>query len=84
MRNVKVIKKSNGNAVAVGTTFTAEGPGGKKMKYTIVGSNESDPAAGKISNESPLGQAFLGKKVGESVEVKAPAGTIVFKIASID
>lgn len=85
LRNVKVIKTSSGgDVVAVGTTFTAEAPDGKKLSYTIVGSNESDPSAGRISNESPLGQSFLGKKVGESVEVQVPAGAITFKIVSID
>lgn len=85
MRNVKVIKTNNGgDVVALGATFTAESGDGKKLSYTIVGSNESDPTAGRISNESPLGQSFLGKKVGESVEVHVPAGAITFKIVSID
>ena len=52
-------------------------------EYYIVGSNEADPSAGKISNESPLGQAFIGKKIGDIVEIKVPQGSKKFKIIAI-
>ena len=55
----------------------------EEVEYTIVGSTETDPFAGKISNESPIGRALLGKTVGEEVEVQAPDGTVKFKILSI-
>ncbi len=53
------------------------------VEYTIVGSTEVDLATNKISNESPIGQALLGKKKNQTVEVKAPAGVIKLKIVSI-
>ncbi len=57
---------------------------GKKMSFHIVGSNEADPLNGKISNESPIGRAFLGKKAKEEFEVKLPNGNMAkYKIISI-
>lgn len=52
-------------------------------EYTIVGSAETDPLEGKISNESPMGSALLGKKVGDIAEVEVPDGTVSFEIVSI-
>jgi len=51
--------------------------------YAIVGSQEADPMNGRISEESPVGRALLGKKAGDEVEVEAPAGSIKYKIVSI-
>ena len=53
------------------------------VTYSIVGGIEANPREGKISNESPLGSALLGKKVGDVVRVAAPAGEMVFKIKEI-
>lgn len=53
-------------------------------EYTIVGSTEANPLAHKISNESPVGQAILGKKAGDEVKVVAPMGTIEYEIIKID
>jgi len=55
----------------------------KIFEYTIVGSTEANPAKGEISNESPLGRGFLGKKKGEAVEISVPAGKMKFKIMEI-
>lgn len=55
----------------------------EKVEYTIVGSTEVDLAANKISNESPIGGALLGKKKNDVVEVEAPAGMLSFKILKI-
>lgn len=52
-------------------------------EYTIVGSAETDPLEGKVSNESPMGSALLGKKVGDIAEVEVPDGTVSFEIVSI-
>lgn len=52
--------------------------------FEIVGFDEANPSAGKISNESPLGQAFLGHKKGDSVEVTVPKGKITYKILAIE
>ncbi|MCX6745202.1 MAG: transcription elongation factor GreA [Candidatus Parcubacteria bacterium] len=68
--------------VSVGCTIEVKIDSTTK-KYTIVGPSEANPSQGLISNESPIGQAFLGKKIGESVEVEAPAGLIKYKVLSI-
>lgn len=54
-----------------------------EMEYTIVGSIESDPSKNKISDESPIGKAILGKKIGETVEAETPGGIIKLKILDI-
>lgn len=68
--------------VQIGSTIEVENSAGGH-KFTIVGRNESDPVAGKISNESPLGAAFLGKKNSDTVSVKTPKGTNTYKIKKI-
>lgn len=83
--NAKVIKESNGNAkgkVEVGTTVVLE-LNGAKHEFKIVGEWEADPMERKISNESPLGSQLVGKKIGEEVQVEAPAGQIVYKILEV-
>ena len=55
----------------------------EEMEYSIVGSTEADPANNKISDESPMGTALLGKAIGDTVNVEAPSGTIQFKIIDI-
>lgn len=55
----------------------------EEMEYTIVGSTESDPSKNKISDESPIGRALLGKKIGDTVEAETPGGTISLKILDI-
>jgi transcription elongation factor GreA len=56
----------------------------ENIEYTIVGSTESNPFEGRISNESPVGKALLGKKIGEDVDVETPGGTSVFTILEIN
>ena len=56
---------------------------GTRRRYTLVGSVEAAPLDGKISDESPVGQALLGREVGDEVEVKTPSGVMKLKIASI-
>lgn len=68
--------------VKLGSTVTVNVKG-KKEVFTVVGEWEADPKDKKISHESPLGKALIGKKVGEKVEVEAPAGTVVYTIASV-
>ena len=65
--------KIDRETVSIGCTIKAM-CGDREVKYTIVGSNEADPAEGKISNESPIARAFLGRKIGEKVIVKIPKG----------
>lgn len=57
---------------------------GKKEEFMLVGEWEADPMAKKISHESPLGKALMGKKVGEKVVVEAPAGKVIYKILGIE
>ncbi len=56
---------------------------GKEMTFTIVGSNEVDPSAGKISHESPLGKAFLNKEKGARISVETPAGSMEYEILDV-
>jgi len=73
------------NKVALGSTVTVVEDGTNDPEtYKIVGSAEADALNGHISNESPLGAALMGKKVGAKVVVKAPAGKITFKIKKIE
>ncbi|MDR2356741.1 MAG: transcription elongation factor GreA [Oscillospiraceae bacterium] len=55
-----------------------------KEIYQIVGSQEADPAAGRISDESPFGKGLLGRKTGETIQIDAPAGALEFKIIKIE
>ena len=83
VRNAVVIKKEHRtDQVTIGSTVKVQSRGSEEI-YTIVGSEEADPAGGKISNESPLGKAFLGQKMGSTVEVKTPGGIYAYKILEI-
>ena len=83
IRNAVLIKKDQHTGkVEVGSTVRVKSDRGEET-YTIVGSEEAKPSEGKISNESPLGKSFLGKKVGEKVEVRTPAGTAIYAILGI-
>lgn len=85
VNNAEVIANGSGTkkCVSVGCTIEVKVSSGTR-KYTIVGPSEANPAQGLISNESPIGQAFLGRKIGDSVEVEAPAGLIKYKVLSIE
>jgi len=71
------------DVVCIGRTVVVKQNGKKRETFTIVGAAEADPKAGLISNESPLGQALLDHKVGDEVEVIAPAGVLRFRIVKI-
>lgn len=74
LKNVKIIETPQDKSeVELGNTVVLAGNGSTK-ELTIVGSVEADPLANKISDESPIGQALLGKKVGDEVEIKTPNG----------
>jgi len=84
LKNAQIVDDSgNGNGVSVGTTVTLK-VNTTQVQFQIVGDWEADPAEKKISHTSPLGKALYGKRVGEQVEVEAPAGKIVYEILSID
>ncbi len=82
LKQAKMIKKTSGGAVDIGSTVHVELESGKQQ-FRIVGSTEADPGQGLISNESPIGRALLGKKKGEEVEVEVPAGTMTYKIIDV-
>ena len=69
--------------VVLGSTVTIVEEGGEPETYHLVGSAEADPRQGRISNQSPLGRALLGKRVGDTVTVSAPAGVLSFQIIAI-
>lgn len=70
LKNVEIIETgSNKNVVELGEEVVLSGLGSEDRIFTIVGSLEADPSTGKISNESPMGQAILGKKIGDEIEV---------------
>lgn len=75
-------KKHHSNIVQLGSTIIVRSAG-KEMRFELVGVNEVDPKAGKISNESPIGKAFMGRSVGHKVDVATPSGIKTFEILSI-
>ncbi|MBI1919292.1 transcription elongation factor GreA [Candidatus Microgenomates bacterium] len=75
-------KAKNNHQVRLGSKVTLH-VNGKKETFMVVGEWEADPAVKKISHESPLGKALIGKKKGEKVEVEAPAGKILYTIVDI-
>jgi len=80
-----LITKTSSRMVDLGTSLAVEKQAsGSIEEYTIVGSEEADPVNGKISNESPLGRAFLGRVAGDTVEVYTPNGAILYKIHKIE
>ncbi len=74
--------KTSNHAVKLGSTVTLNS-NGKKEVFTVVGEWEADPTNKKISHESPLGKVLIGTKVGEKVQVEAPAGKITYSVVSI-
>jgi transcription elongation factor GreA len=84
IRNAQIIDSGAQTDVAqLGSTVSLESSDGNKRTFTIVGSAEAKPAEGRISNESPVGRALIGKRVGDKVEVMVPAGVQRFKVTSI-
>ncbi len=71
------------SSVQIGSTVHLVDGQGKKTQYTIVGSAEADPKSGRISNESPVGRALLGKRVGDEVQVSVPKGLMRFTLTKI-
>lgn len=87
LRNSKVLDGAliGTEKVALGCTVTLKDlEFGDELKYTLVGSAEADPSELKISNESPVGEAILGQKVGSVVEVNVPAGILQYEIIGIE
>jgi transcription elongation factor GreA len=86
LRSARVITKKeiSKDSVSIGSRVKLRDVDAKQtVEYRIVGSAEANPMENKLSNESPVGKAILGKKKGETVEVAAPRGTLKFKIMDI-
>ncbi len=84
VRNAVIIKKTGEkDIVSVGSTIEVKKKG-KIFKYTIVGSSEAQPEINLISNESPIGRAFLEKKAGDIVKIQTPGGLVDYEIIKIE
>lgn len=81
-KSVIISEENRGDMITVGSSVVID-CSGKEQRFTIVGSNEADPSKGYISNESPMGKALLGKKVGDVFEVNTPRGPLKCKILKI-
>lgn len=84
LRNAVIVDGHATSEVSLGSTVVLTSGDGERERYTIVGSPEANPGAGKISHESPVGRALLGKRVGDHVKVQVPSGTISFKVLEIN
>ncbi len=84
LKNVEVIGAPKaGGKIQLGNKVSLKGANGKAKEFQVVGTVEANPLSGKISDESPIGKALLGKKVGEEVEIVTPAETSTFIVESI-
>jgi transcription elongation factor GreA len=86
LRNARIIQEGDisNNQISIGSTVRLRDTEfAEELEYTIVGSAEADPIENKISNESPVGRALLGKTAGSYIDVQVPAGTIRYEILEI-
>lgn len=84
VQNAEIIRKPRGDSkVQLGSTVKLKGTAGKAKEFQVVGTVEANPLSGKISDESPIGQAMIGKKVGDAVEITTPNDTHTYKIVDI-
>jgi len=86
LKNISIIRHaSNNHVIELGSTIEVKSltKSRNKKVFTIVGSHEAKPIEGKISNESPLGKAFLGREKGEIILVNTPQGEVKYKILKI-
>jgi transcription elongation factor GreA len=85
LRNTILIEENaNKEVIAIGSHVTIQEESFPPETYYLVGATEADPRNGRISQESPIGQSLLGKKVGDTAEADAPGGAIKFKILKIE
>ncbi len=82
LQNAEIIAAGKKGEVSLGSTVELK-TGSKTVKYTVVGPVEADPLEGKISNESPIGEALMGKKVGETVTIKTPKGETEYEVVAV-
>lgn len=86
LQNAVIVDTSQveGDTAQIGTTVTVQEEDLPPERYYLVGAKEADPRSGRISNESPVGNALLGKKAGDMVVVQTPNGSMKLKILKIE
>lgn len=83
IKNARLFTRSTGKEVNIGSVVEVS-KNNERLLFTIVGSHDVDPAAGKISLESPLGRACMGKRVGDTAKVQTPGGEVTYKITKVE
>ena len=83
LANAQIIEKSSNHTVDLGSTVTISYVDDEEEVYSIVGRMEADPFENKISNESPIGKAIIGKKEGDTINVESPTGSYQIKIVKV-
>ena len=83
VKKAKVIRNSGGSTVKLGSTVEIDSKETGKQTYTIVGAQEARPADGRISNESPIGAALMGKEKGDTAVADTPGGEVEYKIKKV-
>lgn len=84
LQSSQVVSGGGGDIIEIGSKVTVQKEGANDKKvYMIVGSEEADMAAGKISNQSPFGEMLFGKKKGDNISFQSPGGTVNYKIISV-
>ena len=85
LQNVEIIGGGSKDQVCLGNEVSLRNAANDKIvKYSIVGPVEANPLEGKISNESPIGEKLMGKKIGEEVEISTPKGSIKYEVVEIN
>lgn len=82
LQYASIIQASDSSQVHLGSTVELESDG-KTVTYTVVGPVEANPLEGRVSNESPIGQALMGKKVSDTVVIATPKAELVYRVAAI-
>ena len=82
LQNASIIRAGSSSTVVLGSTVELEA-NGKTVVYTVVGPVEADPLEGKVSNESPIGQALMGRAVGDTVTISTPKGELAYTVVAL-
>lgn len=82
LQNASIIQAGSSSTVVLGSTVELEA-NGKTVVYTVVGPVEADPLEGKVSNESPIGRALMGKAVGDTVTINTPKGELAYTVVAL-
>ena len=82
LQNASIIQAGSSSTVTLGSTVELEA-NGKAVVYTVVGPVEADPLEGKVSNESPIGQALMGRAVGDMVTISTPKGELAYTVVAL-